>query len=136
MISSVFQDMKVLERALDASVLRNQAASNNLANVDTPNYKRQVVKFESFLAQALDTRKLKTYTTHKKHVSTRQNNVNDVSIKISRDNAENHMRVDGNNVDIDAEMTLLSKNNIYYNALIGQLSKKLDVIQNTITQVK
>ena len=41
--SSVFNYVNVLDKAADASWLRNEAISNNIANATTPNYKRQDV---------------------------------------------------------------------------------------------
>ena len=51
--TNVFDYVNVLDKAADASWLRNDAISNNLANADTPNYKRQDVDFESQLKQAM-----------------------------------------------------------------------------------
>ena len=53
MDTNVFDYVNVLDKALDASALRHEAISNNLANADTPNYKRQDVNFEVQLAKAL-----------------------------------------------------------------------------------
>ena len=51
--SNLFDYVDVLDRAADASWLRNEAISNNIANVDTPEYKRQDVDFESALRTEL-----------------------------------------------------------------------------------
>ena len=51
--SKVFDYVNVLDRAADASWMRNEAIGNNLSNVDTPGYKRQDVAFEDVLRQAL-----------------------------------------------------------------------------------
>ena len=51
--SSVFDYVNVLDKAADASWLRNDAIGNNLANVDTPGYKRQDVAFEDVLKREL-----------------------------------------------------------------------------------
>ena len=47
--SNVFDYINVLNKAADASALRHKAISNNIANVDTPGYKRQDVNFGSVL---------------------------------------------------------------------------------------
>ncbi len=128
----LFNNLSLLEKALDASWLRNEVISNNLANVDTPRYKRQYVEFESFLSEALEQRKIKGYLTHEKHIPIGRQSPADVSIKVRQDNSQNTMRTDGNNVDIDLEMSLLAKNNIYYNALIQQVSRRLSSLKNVI----
>ena len=51
--TNAFDYINVLNRAADAAWQRNEAISNNIANVDTPGYKRQDVAFESVLQQAL-----------------------------------------------------------------------------------
>ena len=53
MNTNAFDYVNVLDKALDASALRHEAISNNLANADTPNYKREDVNFEVQLAKAL-----------------------------------------------------------------------------------
>ena len=55
--TSAFDYINVLEKAADASWLRDQCISNNIANVDTPGYKRQDVDFESVLEKELGYRR-------------------------------------------------------------------------------
>ena len=50
MISSgAYNYINVLEKASDASWTRNSVISNNIANVDTPGYKRKDIRFEEYL---------------------------------------------------------------------------------------
>ena len=58
--SNVFDYVNVLQKAADASALRNEVLSNNIANIDTPGYKRQDVDFETQLRRALGNMKYKT----------------------------------------------------------------------------
>ena len=51
--SDVYNFINVLGKAADASWLRNNLISNNIANNDTPGYKRKDVQFESYLAMEL-----------------------------------------------------------------------------------
>ena len=44
--SSAFNYINVLDKAADAANTRNEILSNNIANVDTPNYKRKDVSFQ------------------------------------------------------------------------------------------
>ena len=54
MISSgAYNYINVLEKASDASWTRNSVISNNIANVDTPGYKRKDVQFEQYLQSAV-----------------------------------------------------------------------------------
>ena len=51
--TNAFDYINVLDKAADASWLRNAAIGNNISNVDTPGYKREDVAFESELKKAL-----------------------------------------------------------------------------------
>ena len=51
--SNVFNYINVMDKTLDAAWIRNEVISNNIANVDTPGYKRQDVNFEHQLRLAL-----------------------------------------------------------------------------------
>ena len=53
MSSGIFGYVNVLKSAADASWLREEVLSNNIANVDTPNYKRQDVEFKTYLNSAI-----------------------------------------------------------------------------------
>ena len=48
------QSVELLHRAMDVNQLRMQVASNNIANSEVPNYKRQEVNFESELKRAFE----------------------------------------------------------------------------------
>ena len=47
--SDAYDYINILDKAADASWLRDSAISNNIANVDTPGYKREYVNFEAVL---------------------------------------------------------------------------------------
>lgn len=53
MSSGMFGYVDVLKTAADASWAREEVLTNNIANVDTPNYKRQDVEFTTYLKSAL-----------------------------------------------------------------------------------
>ncbi|WHH60135.1 flagellar basal body rod protein FlgB [Petroclostridium sp. X23] len=120
MINKLFDSKVVMHKALDAAWLRNDAIAENLANVDTPGYKRIGVAFEEYLSKAVESGALTGTKTHEKHITIGSSNKDDVNAKVSKDYKLNSMRIDGNNVDIDKEMADLAKNSIWYNALIKQ----------------
>ncbi|MBB5336586.1 flagellar basal body rod protein FlgB [Pectinatus brassicae] len=131
--------INVLETAMNASNLRQQVISNNIANVNTPNFKRKELVFESLLAKALyPTEKksgLSLALTNEKHISLDQNNNSDamsVSPMIRDDNSTT-MRTDGNNVDPDIEMSGLAKNTLYYNALAREMNMHFTNLKSVIT---
>jgi flagellar basal-body rod protein FlgB len=111
----------LLERALDASVMRDEAINQNIANIDTPNYKRKKVLFEEYLRDS-DMSGIKGKRTDPRHIPIGDSDAQDLMPKMLEDSSQNKMRLDGNNVDINTEMSDLSKNIIKNSALVQRIS--------------
>ncbi len=106
-------NVPVLKRSLDAASLRQITIASNLANVETPNYQRKEVVFESELRKALDPEKISGMVTNPKHIQIGTNDIENVQPKVIVDKART--RASGvNNVDVDQEMSNLAKNQLYY----------------------
>ena len=117
--TNIYNYINVLDKAADAADSRNEILSNNIANVDTPNYKRKDVSFENYLEQALI------------GPESLDNRVADVNTHLSdfggmtyTDHSTLSYRLDGNNVDIDTESAYLAENQIRYNALVEQIGQE------------
>lgn len=109
----------ILEKALSAASLRQKVISNNIANVNTPEYKKSEVAFEDMLQSAINGDKMPMLQTNIRHLSPQPKGIPTPQINVIGNTS---IRKDGNNVDIDVEMASLAKNNIYYNAIVHQLS--------------
>lgn len=124
-----------LPRAMTAATMRHEVISNNIANVNTPNYRKSVVNFEDMLAREIygeeDDGKLKMVRTHEKHLPFKPLKFH-AEPTIFQDNTT-IMRVDDNNVDIDIEMANLTKNQIYYNSVATELGGHITRLKNAIT---
>ena len=124
-----------LPRAMTAANIRQEVIANNLANVNTPNYRKSVVEFEDMLAREIygeePDGKLKMTRTHDKHLPAEPLNYH-AEPTILQDTTT-IMRTDDNNVDVDIEMATLSKNQIYYNSLVTELSGHVSRLKNAIT---
>ncbi|KNY28387.1 flagellar basal body rod protein FlgB [Pseudobacteroides cellulosolvens] len=134
MVGGLFNNTRILEKAIDGTVMRNEAITQNIANIDTPNYKRKTVAFEKVLSDALDSSNFRGFRTDKKHIPIGGTELNNANITITEDNTTLEMRLDGNNVDIDAEMALMAKNNIIYNALVQKLSGQFRTLKSVISE--
>ena len=111
--SNAFDYINVVDRALDASYLRETVIANNIANVDTPYYKRKDVNFQDVLDDAIDSAKYKTIDQAVTSINTDDLN------PIEYTDAENFSyRIDRNNVDIDTENAELASEQLRYQALI------------------
>lgn len=124
--TNVFDYVNVLEKAMDASAIRNEVISNNIANKDTPGYKRQDVNFETQLAKALRSSRYKTMDAKVSDVKTRR--LNPITYT---DYSGFSYRIDGNNVDPDTEGVYLAKNQVVYQGLelsVDQEFKNLQMV--------
>ena len=124
--------MDVGSRALAAASLRHEVLSNNIANVNTPNFKRSHVRFEDLLKRelGLDSDPLmKVVRTHDRHFPIPFHGK--VRPVIEQD-ATTNMRLDGNNVDIDIEMAEVAKNQLYYSTLANQLGGHISKLKSVI----
>ncbi len=123
-----------MEKALDASLARNDTISQNLANIDTSNYKRKDVAFEQYFNESLNS--LEGNMTDKRHIAINSDDMDEIQPTLTQDNSDVSMRIDGNNVDIDSEMAYLAKNTIKYNALVQMINSNFSKIKNVIREGK
>ena len=116
--SNTFNYINILDKAADASLVRNEVISNNIANVDTPNFKRSDVEFQHVLRNQLQ---------GGESLDKRVANVNLKTLNptVYKDHAASSYRLDGNNVDIDIESSNLAENQIRYNAIVDSMSHAL-----------
>ncbi len=131
MIDKSFGNIKALEKSLNASWLRNETISNNIANVNTPGYKRESVEFESILKDRLQNIGIEGEMTHENHMPIGNVGIDHIEPSISK-NMNSKYRRDGNNVNIDVEMANLAKNTIRYNMMTQRISGKLSKLKSII----
>ena len=131
MIEKLTGRTKIIEKSLDAAWLRNSVIADNIANVDTPGYKRKVVKFEEFLKDAQNSQSLKN---KKITQSNQKTNNNKIAPVVVQDESNLQYRLDGNNVDIENEMASMAKNTIKYNVLIEGLNMRHNFIKHVISE--
>ncbi len=125
--SNAFDYVNTLGTALDATALRNEIISNNIANVDTPEYKRKDIRFETELKQAFLRSDDSTVDATVKHLDLRE-----LEPEVYTDYAELSYRYDGNNVDIDNENVILAKNQIKYNGLMASVNKEFSNLKRVM----
>lgn len=125
------ETMNILTTSLDAVSLRHKAISNNIANINTPNYKRQLVNFEEQLAKYLDSSEnLPVKKTNPLHISTVKSTFLEIKPVIQEENTT--LRTDGNNVDMDLELSILAENTVKFNVLSQTINKKYSLLRSVI----
>ena len=107
-----------LDQALLGSSMRQRALANNLANANTPGFRRSDVDFQSALSGALAAQN-----------ADQQVGQLAFSTQIDPSGAQ---RADGNNVQVDAEMAKLNENSVTYQALIAVAKTRLSMISIAI----
>lgn len=134
MINEMFENVNLLQKGLDAAWTRNGVIMNNIANVDTANFKSSSVTFETAMKQALseDEIKFEAKTTRPEHYDFSDSAVENVSPTVVTD-TDTDYRMDGNNVDIDYESTELAKNTLWYYELSEQVSSEFSKLKTAIS---
>ncbi len=127
MLKNALQNINIQERALNVAALRQDVLANNIANVETPNYKRKDVVFEDILNEHIESYNFEMARTDDKHFAI---GMSDGYIVTSPNSME--MRLDGNNVNPDFEMAELAKNQIKYNAMTNAVSSQLRRLNSAI----
>ena len=135
MINNIYGNMDILMAGLDGTSKRYENISNNLANVNTPGFKKSTVDFESQLSDVIANRntKLPLCKTNSKHMGKGAQSLKNFepTLKIHEDTST---RRDKNNVNPDVEMINLAKTSITYNALADRISGNLSKVQSVITE--
>ena len=99
----------LMKMGLDATELRSRTIANNIANINTPNYKRRYVTFEDSL----------------------KNEINNAKIEVKVDK-NSIVREDGNNVDLENEKVNQAAASLQYNALVSLTNTKLAMTKSII----
>ncbi|MFW8051997.1 flagellar basal body rod protein FlgB [Vagococcus fluvialis] len=119
----------MLNMAMDASDLRQKTISNNISNINTPGYKVERVVFEEKLKQAKGTDDLGLVRTDDKHLFI--NGYKNLNPEIAK-KTNTSIKDNGNNVDLDYEMSEKVVNELYYSALQRQVSHELSQLNYVI----
>ena len=133
MWNRLFKPMDVMQKGLSAAWTRNAVIRNNIANVETPNFKASYVEFESLLARSLQEGGFVGARTHRGHRDIGVGNFDNIQPMI-RQSRELSMRFDGNNVDIESENVRLAQNSLFYNTLMEKLNSEIRRLRMAISE--
>jgi flagellar basal-body rod protein FlgB len=121
----------LLQKSLDVASLRNEVLADNIANVNTPGFKRKEVIFEDKIRNAMAGNNSKLNLTDDRHIQAQDNNAQlEPEIKKMDDLS---YRNDENNVDIDVESAKMAKNIVLYDFLGQSMSNELKLLRIAIT---
>ncbi len=125
--SNAFNYINVLDKAADASWKREGIISNNIANVDTPGYKRKDLDFENVLKEELD---------HFQYVPLDERidrvDLSRLNPYVHTDYSQFSYRLDDNNVDIDTESVELASEQLKYMGLTTSINSEFSRMRDVI----
>lgn len=122
--SNAYNYIDVLSKAADASWKRNEIITNNLANNDTPGYKRKDVSFQNYLLEELTSGDSTSLRTRINDVD-----VNNLNATVYTDYSNLSYRLDGNNVDIVTENVEFASNQLYYQTVLETIDYQFQMLK-------
>ncbi len=111
--------ISLIKTAMDVAMLRQNVHAQNIANAETPGYKRKYVAFEEMLRSEM---RLRLAKTHEKHLEM-SSNLPGPKLVTDR---EIFYRNDETGVDIDYEIAQMTANGLKYEVLSRLMSKNLE----------
>ena len=127
--TNVFDYTNILDKAADASWMRENVITNNIANIDTPGYKRQDIDFESVLQKELGKTK---YSSLDKKVRELNQDLGKLTTTSYTDAANYSYRLDRNNVDENTENAELASESLRYQLLTTAITNNFSRMQTVL----
>lgn len=115
----------ILETGMQAASYKNQVILNNMANADTPGFKKQTVDFENILDDVLKTEKLMGNL-----------NLSSAKPRVRTVNPNLKTRIDENNFDIETEQMEFYKNSTKYDVLVNSVTSNSARLNTVLTSIK
>lgn len=126
--TNAFDYVNVLDKAADASWKRETVLANNIANVDTPGYKRKDLDFEGVLKQELGRCKHTSLDTKIENL-----HMDHLNPSVYTDLSNYSYRLDGNNVDIDNEEVEYASEQLRYEGITAGISNEFNRMKSVIS---
>lgn len=128
MLGSFQRLLDVVKVSLKLRAKRHELISSNIANVDTPGYRRKDINFEKVMQSYLEKERF-LRTTHPQHFLKRERTWEDLIRTF-----EPQTLGTPNNVTLEEEMTNLMENQLLYESTLQALAKELERLKEIITE--
>ena len=120
----------MLAKQMDACATRQRVIANNIANANTPGFKKSTVNFQQQLGAALENG-FGMKTSNPRHIGRGQGGLEDLEAEVSRVE-DTSMRAGENNVDIDQEMVDLAANTLLYRMATRVRSDRSNIMSTVV----
>ncbi len=125
--TNVYDYINLMSKTLDATAMRQELINNNIANVNTPGYKRKDLRFERELRNAFAKATEDTVDARVKNLD-----LDAITPQTYIDYSELSYRYDGNNVDINTENAISAKNQIKYNGMMDLMNMDFSMLRSVM----
>jgi flagellar basal-body rod protein FlgB len=134
-VTGIFNNtFSLLERNLDLRIKKNQLVASNIANIDTPNYKAFDIDVQNAFSRInAKNNQVTINSSNLQHFQEKDRLFGMNNLQDKDDLIESYIKPDENN-DIDKAMMNLAENSIVYNATVQILSKKYNLLKQTINE--
>lgn len=132
-MQGIFERSKInaLSAAVHTTSVKNTVIAENIVNMDTPGYKSRDLKFADVMGEVMGTgKKLPLARTNEKHIPPAQRDIDPSELVYQQNNPS--VRNDGNDVNIDYEMSQMAENTIRYNMFTDMLAGKFSKLKSVI----
>jgi flagellar basal-body rod protein FlgB len=109
--------VELIEAGLRAEALRQKAVANNVANLQTPGYRRLDVRFEELLSKAI--------------ASGEEIDLDELGAELYQPK-NTAVKPDGNDVNLEGEIGEMVKNTLRQKAFVRILNKKFQQIDQAV----
>jgi len=109
------RSIQILQRMLDLTAERHRVLANNLANINTPGFKRMDLQFGNDLAAAV-----------------KEGSLARLDVDATEDTSA-PVRPDGNSVQLETELSEVSKNAMLHQMVLGVLSQRMGIMRTAVT---
>ena len=136
MWDKLFSGVDLIHKGMSVAWTRDHVIRNNIANAETPGFKGSTVEFETILARSLERPNFAPKMTNERHIPVGHSEYTEpMSVDpVIRRHEDLSMRMDENNVDVEAENVKLAQNAIQYNTLMAKLNSELTRIKFAINE--
>ena len=124
---TVLNHMKLF---LDYSARKQQVITSNLANSETPGYRAKELDFADVFKQEMQSSGV-LKQTREKHIEGKPSLVRVAEVK---EKANDALGRDGNNVDLDREMTQLAQNVLKFSVVSRLYQQKIQLIKYSLRE--
>jgi flagellar basal-body rod protein FlgB len=119
----------IVKTSLKLRAYRHTLLASNIANVDTPGYRRKDIPFEKVMQAYLSNKDIPLKATNPKHIRDGRG-----SIKKLAEAYETNTLGTPNNVSLEQEITELTENQVLYEATLQALAKEIERLKEAITE--